>query len=399
MHGHDLAGMLRQLLDPATLGHRRGILVAGLWAVNAIAAVIAAGACIPVVRPGPLRQEVGWPAYLGNPRHDAAAAETLNADPRPLWRATAGRSIRGSPALGETVLAVGTADRNVVLMDRASGEILWRQRVNGTVRGGPLLDDDRLYVATEAQPEARVYAIRLRDGKPLWRTRTGSVAAPLAYDGDALYAGTEEGTVARLDAETGSIEWRRALSGAIRAAPVATPHGIVVATTADSLFLLDAATGAVRVRRATPGTVRGTPATDGRRLYAATLDGHVVALTLPDLAVAWDHAAGDAVYGAPALAGDTLYVLARDGRLWLIPVAAPEQAGSHALSIVATAGPTPLVNGVLIGSVGGEVLLVDRATGTILWRAEVTAPIEEPPLVRDRQVVVVGGRGNIQTYR
>jgi hypothetical protein len=45
------------------------------------------------------------------------------------------------------------------------------------------------------------------------------------------------------------------------------------------------------------------------------------------------------------------------------------------------------------------VLLVDRTTGAIRWRAQVVGPIEEPPLVRDRQVVVVAGRGNIHSYR
>jgi hypothetical protein len=72
---------------------------------------------------------------------------------------------------------------------------------------------------------------------------------------------------------------------------------------------------------------------------------------------------------------------------------------SHDLGIVATAGPTPLASGVLVGSVSGEVLLVDRSNGAILWRAQVAGPIEEPPLVRERQLVVVGGRGNIHSYR
>jgi outer membrane protein assembly factor BamB len=115
--------------------------------------------------------------------------------------------------------------------------------------------------------------------------------------------------------------------------------------------------------------------------------------------VSWDRPAGDAVYGAPALVGDTLFVVARDGRLWIIPVDTPDAATSHPLAIVATAGPTPLASGVLVGSVSGEVLLVDPATGEIRWRAQVAGPIEEPPLVRDRQVVVVAGRGNIHTYR
>ncbi|HEY3221865.1 MAG TPA: PQQ-binding-like beta-propeller repeat protein [Gemmatimonadales bacterium] len=358
-------------------------------------------ACAAPVKTGPARQETSWPAYLGNQRHDAGARETLNPDPRPLWHVTMGRGVRGSPALGETVLAVGTADRNIVLIDRASGEVLWRSHLGGTVRSGPLLDEDRLYVATESQPGGRVYAVRLRDGQQLWRARTGSVVAPLAFDGggDAIYAGTEGGLVLRLEPEHGTVRWRCPLSGAVRAGPLVTPHGLVVATTSDTLYLIDRETGAVRARLSLPGAVLATPATDGQRVYLATTSGRIVAVDLASWRVTWDRAAGDAVYGAPALASDTLVVLARDGRLWMIPVDAPDAATSHTLDIVATAGPTPLASGVLVGSVSGEVLLVDPTSGAIRWRAQVASPIEEPPLVRDRQVVVVAGRGNIYTYR
>jgi outer membrane protein assembly factor BamB len=320
-----------------------------------------------------------------------------------MWRAEVGRSVRGSPAIGESVIAVGTADRNVVLIDRASGDVFWRSRLDGTIRAGPLLDEDRLYIATEAPTDGRVYAIRLRDGEALWRTRTGGVAAPLAFDGDALYAGTERGVVYRIDPEQGQIRWRRSLSaetnGAIRAGPVPTPYGLVVATTADTLYLIDRETGAVRSRMPTPGSVLSTPATDGRGLYFGTTSGRVIAVDLGSWTVRWDRPAGDAVYGAPALVSDTVYALARNGRLLIIPAADPERGSSHTLGIVATAGPTPLASGILVGSVSGEVLLVDRSSGVIRWRAQVTAPIEEPPLVRDRQLVVVAGKGNIQTYR
>ncbi len=370
--------------------------MASLFSVNAMTA-----ACAAPMKNGPARQESGWPAYLGSQRHDAGAHETLNPDPRPLWHVTMGRGVRGSPALGEAVVAVGTADRNVVLVDRTSGEVLWRSHLDGTVRSGPLLDVDRLYVATESQPDGRVYAIRLRDGRRLWRARAGSVVAPLAFDGEAVYAGTEGGIVLRLEPEQGQVRWRSTLSGAIRAAPLTTPQGLVVATTSDTLYLLDRQTGIVRSRLKLPGTVLATPATDGRRVYLGTTSGRIVAVDLATWTVSWDRAAGDAVFGAPALVGDTLFVLARDGRLWVIPVDAPAGATSHTLDIVATAGPTPLAPGagVLVGSVGGEVLLVDPASGAIRWRAQVAGPIEEPPLVRDRQVVVVAGRGNIHTYR
>ena len=369
--------------------------MAALWAVNAIACT---GSLTP--RFGPGRQELSWPAYLGTSRHDASSAETLNPDPRPLWHADVGRAIRGSPALGESIVAVGVAERYVVLLDRATGEVLWRSRLHGTIHSGPLLDADRLYVGTQTNPEGRAYALRLKDGKIIWKTTVGSVEAPLGLDGDALFIGTEEGLVLRLGTAGGTVAWRRRLSGAVRAAPVPTPEGIAVVTTSDTLYLLDKATGEIRQRMHTPGTVLGSPALDGLRLFFGTMDGHILEVDLPTLAVRWDRAAGDAVYGSPALAGDTLYAVARNGTLWIIPTASPDAARSLPLDIVVTAGPTPLASGMILAAgVNGEVLLVDRASGAVLWRAHLDGPIEQPPLVRDRQLVVVAGRGDIHTYR
>jgi len=370
--------------------------VAALFSVNAITG---GAGCVPTTRTGPARQETPWTTYLGSARHDAAAQETLNPDPRPLWHVTIGRAVRGSPALAEAVVAVGSADRNVTLVDRASGDVLWRSRLEGALRAGPLLDEDRLYIATEAQPDGRVYGLRLRDGKVQWKTQTGSVIAPLALDSEALYVGTEDGVAMRIEPEKGKIQWRAHLNGAIRAAPIVTEYGLVVTTSESMLYLIDRNTGTVHKKLELPGSVGATPASDGQFVYLATLNGRIVAVHLASWTVIWDRSAGDAVYGAPALVADTLYVLARDGRLWVIPVTTPDFATSHALDIVATAGPTPLVSGVLVGSVTGEVLLVDPLTGSIRWRAQVEGPIEEPPLVQNRQVVVVGGRGNIHTYR
>lgn len=358
-----------------------------------------ASGCPPPQRFGPEREPVPWPLYLGSPQHDVAAAETVAAAPQPQWTTDVGRAVRGSPALGTDVMVLGLTERIVTLLDRRSGQLFWRTAVSGTVHGGPLLREDRIYLATEQTPTGRVYALNLRDGRVVWRAASGGVSAPLALDGDALYAGTDRGTVLRLRARDGEITWSHRVTGAIRAAPVPTPAGVAVATTADTLYLLDTATGAARAQAATGGPVLGTPVTDGRSLYFGTVQGVVRAVTLEGLVTAWETTLPDAIYGALALVGDTLVVLARDGTLALFSTHAPEALRTFALETAVTAGPTVTSSGILIGTVAGDVLLVDRETGTITWRARVPGPIETPPLVRDGQVVVVGGRGEIHTYR
>lgn len=366
--------------------------MAALWAVNAIA-------CVPVVRFGPDSDARGWPVYLGSARHDVSVAETLAAEPQTQWRASAGRSVRGAVAIGTTVVAVGTSDRAIVLLDRASGQRLWRRTVRGTVAGGPLIAGSRVFAATQAVPDGRVYALDLRTGKPLWTARTSGVTAPLALADSLVIAVTDTGNVLALAAATGAQRWQRSIGRGARATPVPTADGIAIATMGDSLFLLDPASGAIRAAIATPGTVLAAPALDGSRLVFGTTAGRVLAVSLPKLAVLWDRSVEDAVYGAVALQSDTAVVLTGTGTLWSVPLDAPETARRVALAVPATAGPTPVVGGVLVAGVEGDVLLVNAANGAVRWRMQRRAPIEEPPLVRGGQLFLVSGGGMVEALR
>lgn len=353
-----------------------------------------ATACPPPSRFGPERDPTPQIAP-----GSAAVPESLASEPAQQWTRYVGRAIRGTPAIGQEVIAVGTVDHNVVLLERETGTLLWRARLSGTIRAGPLLRDNRLYVATERTPTSHVYALNLRDGRTAWRQPAGGVSAPLLLDGDALYAVTDQGTALRLAARDGTVMWQRPLGGGVRAAPVLTQAGVAIATTADSLYLLDAASGRVRASRATPGTVLATPVTDGRHLYVATVRGVVLAMTAEGLETAWEITLPDAVFATVVLAADTLLVLARDGTLALVPVAAPESRRILSLARPAVAGPTATTAGVLVATVAGEVLCVDPATGAVRWQARLAGPIESPPAVRDGRLVVLDGRGGVHLYR
>ena len=367
--------------------------MAAICTVNAIA-------CVPPTRFGPDRDDIVA---------RTASRESLAVDPQLVWRTDAGRAVRGTPAIGARVVAVGTSDRSVVLLDRASGQRIWRRHVPGTVAAGPVIRDSFVYVATQAVPDGRVLALRLKTGVPAWSARTGGVSAPLTFADSSLIAATDRGSVVALDPATGARRWERRLGRGIRAMPLVVSAGIAVATIGDSLYLLDSGSGAIRTRIATPGSVIGTPATDGQRIFAGTTAGHVIALALPDLTVVWDrplrdsvHSAsplGDAIYGAPALGGDTLYAVTARGVLWRLPLAAPDSARAVDLGVPATAGPTPLANGIMIAGVTGDVLLVDAVTDAVRWRTRGRGPIDAAPVVKDRELFLVTGNGVVEAYR
>jgi outer membrane protein assembly factor BamB len=354
-------------------------------------------ACASTARIGPAMQERAWRTYLGAPERAGAARDSLSADPQPVWRADLGRGIIGAPAVTEDVVAIAQVDRQVALLDRATGEVIWRRRVPANLGTGPLISDDRIFAATQTS-DGRVYALRLPSGRTAWSVAAGDVVAPLTLEGAGLYVASSTGWVMRLGTDTGSRLWRTRVTGAVRATPTLAGGALVVATAADSLFALDAQTGAVLARRSTRGTVLAAPALADSLVIAGTSDGRLEAFEPRSLLVRWSLDLEGPVVGHVAVREGTAFALAGRGTLWAIPLADPAAARRLELGIVTRAGPAPAAGGVFIAAVGGEITLVDAA-GVRRWGTRLDAPVSEPPIVDNRTILAVSRKGEVVAYR
>ena len=371
-----------------TSWHKRTAIVAGLVGV--------VNACASGAREGPALQERVWPVYLGSAQR-VNAAESLAADPQPVWRATVSRGITGAPALSEDVVAVASVDRRVTLLDRATGAEIWSRRLQMPIGGGPLIADDRVFVAEQGDG-GKVYALRLSDGGTLWDVRVGDAYAPLALAGPDLYVTTREGMVGRMSAQTGAFSWRAEVTGAVRASPVVTPLGIVVATQADSLYLIDHDSGIVRVRRGTRGTVLAAPALWDSLIIAGTSSGRLEALDATTLVTRWSLDLDDAIVGSVAVRAGRVYALTGRGVLAIVPLDAPDAARRVTVGLATRAGPAPAARGVYVGGVNGEIVLVD-SSGNRLWSGRIEPPVHEAVLLDAHTLLAVSQRGDVVMFR
>jgi outer membrane protein assembly factor BamB len=129
-----------------------------------------------------------------------------------------------------------------------------------------------------------------------------------------------------------------------------------------------------------------------------TAAGHIVALDRRSLATLWTVEAGSSFFGGPALARDTAFAVSLRGDLWHVPLSRPAGARAVPLGAPARAAPTPTRDGVLIGTVAGEIVLV-RPDGTVETRGRVEGPVEQPPLALNGAIFVVDGRGRVHAWR
>jgi outer membrane protein assembly factor BamB len=343
----------------------------------------------------PERDDGGWTEPLGLASRAPGAAETVASQPTEQWRSGLGRAAAGPPAFGDALIAVATVDRYVSVLLRESGDRAWRKRLNAPCVGSPLLAGDRIYVATGGL-QGRVFALTIA-GKKRWDRRIGPVSPPLALAGDLLVAATERGTVVALEARRGGTRWTRELPQAARAGVLRLADGLLVATD-DSLYRLADSSGTVDARVGLPATVIGIPAWQGDTLVVATASGHIVGLDGRDLRVLWSVEAGSSFFGGPALARDTAFAVSLRGELWHVPLTHPDGARAVPLDAAVRAAPTPTRSGVLIGTLGGEIVLV-RGDGAILPRGRVEGPIEQPPIVLDGMMYVIDGKGRLYAWR
>jgi outer membrane protein assembly factor BamB len=358
---------------------------------------VGVNACASAQRAGPASQERPRRADLGSDVR-TPAADSLDAAPRPVWRTRVGRGIAGSPALTENAVALAQVDRLVTLLDRSTGDVMWRVRLPTTPGAGPLVDGDRILIGTQ-EPSGRVFALRLSNGGRIWSAPAGDVAAPLALDDSIVYAGTTTGDVIAVRAADGSRLWRAKLPGAVRAAPVPTSAGLVVATATDSVFRLDPRNGAVRVRRRLTGSVVARPASFDSVLVAGTTAGDLVALRVDSLTPIWHLDLGAPVAGSVAILAGVAYALDTRGTLWRVPMRDPATASNVPTGVIGRAGPSPSALGIFLAGVDGELVLVDGQTGARRWSAQIQAPLEQPPLVDGRFFLAAAARGVVVAFR
>ena len=347
---------------------------------------------------GPAIVEEPVREYMHVPSRAPALDEVLDSAPEQVWRARLGRGSLGTVAMGERVAAIASVDRFVYLIDARTGRQLWRHRADAPFAVGPVIGNGRVYVAS-GSATGRVTALDLRSGRRRWSTAVGDVGAPLVLRDTLLFGVTQRGSVFALKTGKGAVAWRRALSP-ILAAPVVAGGRVAIVTLTDSLVVLDATTGRPLLRRALPAGAAAAPALVGdSALVLASPSGGVMLVTLDSGRVVWHRRVSEPIFGAPVVARDTAFALSNACTLYAIPLAMPSAADSASLGCASVAAPVLLRGGVLVATVGGELVLHDRSSRRRVWSRPVPGELRQPASIRNGQIIVAPSIGDVVSYR
>jgi outer membrane protein assembly factor BamB len=246
------------------------------------------------------------------------------------WRQKLG-AVASAPLVLGTSLYIGTSDGTLISVDAQTGQEKWRYQSRGPISQTPAATSELIIFANEADQVVAVDAI---SGKFKWQYKTETPEeytlrghAGVAVDGDLIFTGFSNGTLAALRRDTGSVAWSTSLKAEadrfmdVDATPLVMGDRIYASSSSGGVYALDKATGLVRWRLpfwdarmpSSTGNVGGL-ATDGKTLYVSVADLGTYAIDLGGNVIWRVGAKGGGEPAAPVVFAELLvYSLAKDG--------------------------------------------------------------------------------------
>lgn len=282
-----------------------------------------------------------------------------------------------------------------------SFEVAWRRdfgEASGRghhVTAPPIAAEGRVYVMDGA---AQVTAFDAKSGREVWsqdlaptrRDEREGFGGGLAFADGKLYVTSGYRFVARLNAGTGAVEWRRDVEQPIHAAPTVTAGRVMAVAIDNTLLTFDAASGTpswTYQALSEPARIleASSPAVSGETVVASFSSGELVALRSANGNDLWNEGLSRAsrtnalseirdIPGRPAIYRGDVYAVSHSG----VFAAVDLRTGSPRWTLPVTGITTPWPAGdvVYVVSKSGEVVCVSRESGQVYWIQDLNEGVE-----------------------
>lgn len=353
------------------------------------------------------------PGNVSNPNVAFDDEEPPNAQPTPARK----KKAKPAPFLWETYGY--TADRKRAVdvparLVRPPFRRRWFYNGEGLLEFPPALGADSLYIV---RINGTVQRIDKDTGKVRWTRRPGSLAASspmLDVEANRLYVtllerpGAASGRVIALNARTGHTVWKRDLPGRSESSPLLHDGTLYLGSEDGRVYALNARTGAERWTFQAAGAVKAALALKDGKLIFGDYAGKVYALRAATGKQAWQAStqgarfgfASGRFYGNAAISNGRVFIGNVDGYVYSFALDSGELAWRTKTSGYVYASPSigagpggkPTV---FIGSYDGTFYALDARSGAVEWRYTTGGRISGGSTVLGRTVWL----GDITTRR
>jgi outer membrane protein assembly factor BamB len=274
--------------------------------------------------------------------------------------------------------------------------------------------DDSIFVGTF---EGSVVRVDMESGEVLWEAEIGqSVVGGVAVDDERVFAGMVDGKVAAFSRDSGSVLWEVWLSTTVASAPLVADGKVFFTTLNNRTYALSVDSGeriwthsSVPVALVVKGAA--TPTTDGRAVYVGYSTGEVFAFNISDGKIMWgknlSQLSGRSEVDrlqdvdAEVVVGQTnssngqfiIYTVNHQGSVMAMRPADGSQLWQRKFSAIRR--PLLWKNQIFISNIDGNIVSMSAEDGMEVWRTKISDGYLSAPVKLGSRIVVGDNKGRL----
>lgn len=305
---------------------------------------------------------------------------------KPLWTFKCEDEVRGTPAISQGSLFVGSYDHNLYALDAGEGKFQWKYPADGGIVSRPAIVDGNIFIGSE---DKRLHVVSVRTGKVVWTYfAEGPVrSSPCIAEGH-VFIGSDDGYLHALNLNSGRLSWRFETADAVRSTPFVLEDRIYFGCESGEYYALNFGgemKWRFRAKRAITSSTVGSP----QAIYFTSLDGTLYALDPRNGWVLWRFRLGKSSISTPCVAEDLIIVGASDGFIYAVDAKTSKESWRFRTEHQVNGSPVVYKDSVYFGSVDGYIYCLEFRTGRLRWKFGTEGAITGTPLVYD-DVVYIG---------
>ena len=297
------------------------------------------------------KRSLQWTMFGANARRTSEHGEIELRPPfRVAWSRGVGHLVEFPAVVWEGVAYVGNYKGHVYALRMRDGKVVWRYRPSGSKMASSPAVVGRSLVVHGMDGLVRV--LDRRNGRVLFTYRVGSPieSSPVVVDG-VDYFGAWDGRVYALDLRRRTLRWTFRSGYKITSSAAIAGGTLYIGDYGGRLLALSARSGRLRFARSVDGRIYGTPAVAAGRVFVPSSTGGSLTAFTTSGRYLWRVNTGAYVYSSPAVWRDRVFfgsyngrfyaVAARTGRtLWSVGAGGPVSGAAVVVAGVAYAGST-----------------------------------------------------------
>jgi outer membrane protein assembly factor BamB/tRNA A-37 threonylcarbamoyl transferase component Bud32 len=301
------------------------------------------------------------------------------------WTFETEDEIRGTPAVHDGVVYVGSYDNNLYAINITDGSFIWKYAADAGIVTQPIIADGNVFFGSE---DKRLHVISARSGKIIWSYYTdGPVRSSPSIGLGHIVFGADDGFLHVVNSITGRRAWRFDAGAPIRSTPLIQSDQIYFGTEEGDFYCLDL-NGAVKWRFKSKRAITSSAAVFRETIIVGSVDGIVYALDLQSGFVIWRFRLGKATISTPCVAENMVFIGSTDNHLYCLDASNAKEIWKFATEHQVNSSPFIYRDSIYFSSVDKHLYCLEYRSGRMRWKYPTGGMITGSPVVYDNLVFI-----------